>query len=519
MEVVIGRGIHVTGLSPQHAKTITDLYTIDNPTYVKAKARKRPTWGMERKILLYSTSGSTLNFGRGTINDLSALFDKLRITDYSFKDERHVSEKGVDFGNFQNMTLRAYQESAVASLVENEFGIVDAPAGSGKTIIGLELMRRIKQPTLWLVHTEELILQAAEKAKQVISNVGKVGFLYGNCKDIGDGKLVIASVKTLALNPQFIELLNKYIGCIILDEAHHAPANTFSEVLTQLTGKYIFGLTATPYRPDGLQPLMEAVLGPVRKTVTRQELYDSGCLIKPQVIPMYTEFMYSQASIVTGTGANKSVSAGGDRFDYPALLEALFSDVDRISLIANNILHNVKQGNCQLVLADNKEYLKKLGKEMNRIADMVGVSWPRTAILTSDLNKADRAAVMRAFREKGLDVVFATQLAREGLDIEHLNIVHITTPRKGDVYGKEGVELGNVLEQEVGRVMRPDPCNPKKKSIIYDYVDYETTVLKGQYRSRCMVYKRLLIDVPRKPTTKRDEDMSTFFKSLPGVKL
>lgn len=512
MEVTISNNIRIKGAPAKLVQKLMELHTIDNPVYVKNKARKLPTWGLAKKIYLYTTEADTINLGRGALDLVSATIESFGINNFTFVDNRFIN-KEINFGNFQNMTLRDYQSTVIDVLVDAKYGILDAPAGSGKTIMGLEIMRRIKQPTLWLVHTEELINQTAAKARKVIENVGKIGFLYGTEKDFGDGRLIIASVRTLANRPELIEMLNKYIGCVILDEAHHAPASTFLEVVTQLKGHYVYGLTATPYRADGLEPMMLAALGPVRKTITRQELYDLGFLIKPSVVPVYTQFAYSQASLKSEENA---VNAGGDRFDYHLLLESLMADEERKNLICSNIVDNIKLNNYQLVLGDNKQYLYKLYNTVIAMWNLLNPSLIgklNAVVLTSDIKKSDRVDIMQRFYDRKLNVVFATQLAREGLDIEHLNIVHITTPRKGDVYTKFENQLGNILEQEVGRVMRPDTKNPYKKSIIYDYVDYETNVLKSQWRSRCMVYARLLLSVPRKAKSKDTEAIEDFLRT------
>jgi len=125
---------------------------------------------------------------------------------------------------------------------------------------------------------------------------------------------------------------------------------------------------------------------------------------------------------------------------------------------------------------------------------------------------------MKDLNNRKIKIILATQLAKEGLDIEHLNILHLATPRKGDEWSKGGDKKGNSLEQEVGRVMRPDPQNPNKKSIVFDYVDYENGIFKTQYRTRCKVYKRLLLDVPRKPKSVNTFDMEFVEKFLGNMK-
>ena len=95
------------------------------------------------------------------------------------------------------------------------------------------------------------------------------------------------------------------------------------------------------------------------------------------------------------------------------------------------------------------------------------------------------------------------------MDIPHLCVGHCVTPKKGDTGTAKD---GSALEQEIGRIMRPDPKNPNKKAVWYDYVDDKVGIFKQQYYTRRKVYKRLGISVPSKKKTERDI-VDDFFKS------
>ena len=510
MDIVVGKGILIKDYPPNFFIPFAKEFSLANPKYEEARKRRKPTWGMDKKIVLYARDSEGLHIGRGLLNKLGQFLDEYKHK-FNFIDDR-VKGKSIRFGDIRCAESRDYQDKAVAAMIVHSTGILQAPAGSGKTIMGLRIISAKSVPTLWLVHTKELLKQAETRASKHFCDVGTIGLIYGDEKRIGDGKLIIATVNTLVNNPSLVESLSRYIGCVILDEAHHAPANTFLEVMTQFKSQCIFGLTATPYRADGLEPIMHAALGPIRCAVEREELYESGALIKPVIRPIYTKFKYSQAAIKSETGA---VDAGGDNFDYHALLNAIYEDEDRLKLIAINIVENYSSTNYQLVLVDNKSYMKKIKFYTDKFLELSKLD-VATYILTSDLTKKHRSLLMQQFYDKQIHIIFATQLAREGLDIPHLNIVHLTTPRKGDALVRGGAK-GNVLEQEIGRIMRPDPDNPSKIGTIYDYVDYDTSILLTQYRTRCKVYKRLLLNVPRKPKTTEEQEVDNYFNKLGNI--
>ena len=126
------------------------------------------------------------------------------------------------------------------------------------------------------------------------------------------------------------------------------------------------------------------------------------------------------------------------------------------------------------------------------------------------VTKKKRQEILDQCREGKVNILFATQLAREGLDIPSLCVGHTVTPKRGD--GKSNTGLN--LEQEIGRIMRKDPQNPDKKAVWFDYVDASVGVLKGQYYSRRKVYKRLGIKLPSKPKSAEKDVIDGLLDSI-----
>ena len=133
------------------------------------------------------------------------------------------------------------------------------------------------------------------------------------------------------------------------------------------------------------------------------------------------------------------------------------------------------------MLSDRIEHLLILDKMLKE-----KVPWLQVEVLTGRMNKRKRIEVMEQARNREIDVLLATQLAREGLDLPHLNRLFLCTPKRA----------AGATQQEIGRVMRP--CEGKQDAIVFDFVDFNSPVLRAQYWRRQDVYRRLGMDIKRK---------------------
>lgn len=554
--ITLANNIRIRGAStPLRAKITADL-TIVNPDYIEKKAKKRPLWGVEKHLRLYSLDGSDIIAPRGYLTDLL----KLQEAQGAQINNNYTLLPGVDFGQWnQDYSLRPDQSEAVKALVKAEGGILKAPAGSGKTLMGMRLIKELEQPALWLTHTKDLLYQSRDAAQKLLSGIGKIGIFGDGKHEWGDGKLFLATVQTLGENPQLVETLDRLIGLVLTDECHHVPATSFLDVISRFSAYHMYGVTATDERKDKLEIYMYRGIGPIIHEIKRDNLYDMGRLIKPEIKFLFTNFDYEQAADRNDLG---SVDAGGEDFDYRALMDRLIADERRAKLIAENIIENAK--NFSIVITESVRYCHVLADLVARFAKARWGVVPRIAIVhgpiqrykwivggteknarqmvaagtaleyrrndrlkrwevqveqyTEDefkswqIGNTERKAQIEACREGEIDILFATaQLVQEGLDLPNLTCGHLAMPKRGDTGGSKN---GASVEQAIGRLMRPDPRNPDKKAIWFDYVDYDVGVLRSQYYSRRSVYSRLGLIVPSKPKTERDE-IEAFLGTIP----
>ncbi|EJL40766.1 DNA/RNA helicase, superfamily II [Brevibacillus sp. CF112] len=560
LQVFVTHNIRIRGASTPLRAAVTKALTFDNPAVVEKIKRRQPVYGLPRKLELYVLDRGDIVTPRGFLPELSGILRGLGIDPKKVTVTRQTEVAPVDFGPWNaKYQLKDDQLPAVAAAVEAGSGVLVAPAGSGKTVMGMRYIYEMKQPALWLTHTVDLLNQSVEKAYETLQGVGRVGILGDGKQEWGSGKLIVATVQTLQRNERLIETLNPLIGTVVIDEAHHFPAPALIDVAGRFAAVNMLGVTATPDRKDKMDMYLYKGVGAKVYEIKRDGLYETGRLVKPEVRFIYTDFSQDTAS---DRNENDNVDAGGEDMDYTGLIKDLIADEKRAKLVAESILDNAA-GNHSIVITESVRYcyvlrdlVEKLAKERYGVVPRMAVvhggisqyTWRaagtesnakhlvrealaeeyrynnrlsrwevRVAQYTDDemaawqVTSAQRAEIMAQAKAKQIDILFATQLAREGLDMPHLTVGHMAMPKRGDASDSKN---GAAVEQEIGRIMRPDPSNPNKKAVWFDYVDYNVGVFQSQYQSRRSVYKRLGITLPRKPKTEK-QMIEDFLGSMP----
>ena len=379
--------------------------------------------------------------------------------------DRRWARDPLDFG--WHGQLYPDQARAVAAVAQCGGGVLVAPPGSGKTLMGWALAARWGQPTLWLVHTRDLALQARLRAQQVLDvPARRMGWIGAGEDDSGtpDIWIWIAMVQTLARQPAIVHRLARRVGTVIADECHHTPAETIRRLLVQLPARYKLGLSGTPDRTDGLGPMMRALLGPVVR-VPLTTLVRAGRLLLPQVYRVPTAFRYS--------GADKS---------WAALDRARAQDRARLRLTVGLLRRLAAADRRVLCLVHRVDHARTLAAA----CQAAGV--PAQAVV---------GAVTPALRQRyygeaeaGRLVLVATRLADEGLDLPRLDTLVLAAAGRSDVR----------LQQQVGRIMRVAPG--KRDAWVVDVMDPGVPTLRYQARVRAWVYRQwglTVADLPVPP--------------------
>jgi len=338
------------------------------------------------------------------------------------------------------------QSEAVEAMLKYEQGQVIRPPGTGKSQIVLSFVAKCRTTSLIIVHTEDILQQWIEYARQAIPEI-EIGVIRGKQCEVRH--LTIATIQTLKNYSS--SSFWKQFGAIIADEAHHGAAPSWEATMNLSPAFYRFGVTASPTRADGMHPALKFIFGPV---IHEQEFSSP---VKLKVVPVRTKFKYRYR------GA----------FDWSRMLNALVRDDERNKQIAEVANDEIARGNSCLILSRRIEHLERIAALMDTPIE----------ILTGKRRRVDRKRILEDFRSGASQCIAATQLADEALDVPRLNRVILTHPGKHE---------GRIIQQ-IGRAIRTHP--DKQNAIIYDIVDMKVRPLRRQWSQRKATYHKAGISI------------------------
>ncbi len=452
MIITLINRLRLSSVPAELRKLLVATLEFPNPKWVENERMGRWNRGTPRLLRFYIKAGADgLWIPRGCLRQLILDCRRMGI-DYRIEDRRRRLPP-VDF-DFQG-TLRPFQQKAVEQMLARDFGTLNAPTGSGKTVMALAMAAQRRQPALIVVHTQELAAQWIERIETFL------GIPPADCGLIAGGRTRIGERVTVALVQSLYkcaEEVARRIGFLVVDECHRCPSRTFTEAVTGFDSHYMLGLSATPWRRDQLSRLIFWHLGDVHHEVDKSALVAAGEVLPAEVIYRETRFHSFHDPVA----------------EYSRMLSELTADTERNLMIAGDVAREAAAGGgvC-LVLSDRKAHCENL-QAILRLRFKV-----KAELLTGDLPAAERRRVTAQLNDGALRVVIATgQLIGEGFDSNRLSSLFLATPIRFS---------GRVL-QYLGRVLRPAPG--KSKARVFDYVDVHVETLANAARARRWVFER-----------------------------
>ena len=471
VRAVLAQSVFVekAGLPSPLVNEIKRLAAFQNPEFYKKQAMRLSTALTPRVVTCAEDLPQHVAVPRGCLDDLRGLLADhgaaLRI------DDQRQDGEGLEM-EFKGQ-LTAIQEQAAQSLLHDDIGVFVAPPGVGKTVVGAYLVSARRRSTLILVHRKPLLDQWVAQLSMFLgipsSEIGRIG----GGKNKPTGRLDVAMLQSLVRKGNVSDEVAKY-GHIIIDECHHLPAFSFERVLSEVKSRYITGLTATPYRRDGHQPIIHMQCGPVRFAVDSR----SDAARRP----------FSRRLIVRETAF--TADAFAREASIQEVYAALAAHEKRNGLILDDVIAALVKGCSPIVLTERTDHLEFLADRLRPFARHLIVLQGRM----STKARREAAAQLAGVPEGEERLVLATgRYIGEGFDDARLDTLFLALP----------VSWKGTLVQYAGRLHRV--YSGKTEVRIYDYVDRQVPMLARMFGKRLRGFRAIGYVPDDAPKEKHEE--------------
>ena len=457
IKVVLSNLIYVEkeGLPSQLLNQIKRIAAFQNPEFYKKQRMRLSTALTPRVICCAEDFPKHIALPRGCLTEVEELL-KIHGVNIDIKDERFEGTK-IDVSFHGQLT--PLQQEASNILLEHEIGVFVAPPGIGKTILGIYLISARRKNTLVLVHRRQLLEQWRDQLANLLAiDVKEIGMIGGG-RDKQTGFIDVAMFQSVIQKGEVKDIVENY-GHVIVDECHHISAFTFEQVLRKARARFILGLTATPYRRDGHQPIILMQCGPIRYKVSLTE-ESAKHSFQRRLICQHTSFT------MPALEAEQHIHN---------IYARLITDEERNQMILNDVLHVLEEGRSPILLTERREHLELLAEKLRPLVKNI-------IILKGGMRIKKRNIIMEnlaSIPDGETRLLLATgRYAGEGFDDARLDTLFLAMP----------VSWKGTLVQYAGRIHR---LHEGKKDVrIYDYVDSNVPMLMNMFKKRLRGYRAL----------------------------
>ena len=437
-------------LSPKLANLLKSDFSFTSVFYRQSAFRKvRKEY--EKSILIKTKEGFLLPTGlvlkaiqlckdRKIAVKMIGELEKIPSTDFSLK----------------TIVLREEQIRLVKAAIEKQRGVLVAPTGEGKTLLGLAVISaflKTKGRILWLCHTKDLMYQSAKVCEK------ELGIKPGI---IGDGVFEKSKKITMATRQSFKKNLNLSLmyDIVIIDETHHITSlnSEYGEILRSIFAPVRIGLTATLPKKDKEALLaIEGLLGPIMEEITIKEATDLGIMAKIKLRFLKVPMSHTIRDL---------------RKYNDVYQQGVVERRAQHELIVRTAKEHIEKGDSVLVIVTRIEHGRNLLNEF----EYQGVK----AFFAQGSTEGDvREEIKEALNKKKIHCVIATTIFKEGINIPELNVLVNATMGKSDI----------ATMQVIGRGLRKTAT--KSEIIVYDLFDPSHPFLISSFGERVCLYSDL----------------------------
>lgn len=469
-EVIIIRSnmlyIPLNQLSSKVLNHLKRIASFRNPEFYSKQALRLSTYQTPRIISCADIDDEYLALPRGCEDAVIALLREKDVP-YRIEDKcNHGKPISVQF----NGVLRDNQQEAVNVLASNSNGVLSATTAFGKTVTAIGLIAKHGVNTLVLVHTKTLLdqwVKALErfltidtipeenerkrKRRKPLSPIGTLSSTGNKLHGIID----IALMQSCISDNEVKTFVKEY-GMVIADECHHVSAVNFEQILKTVNARYVYGLTATPIRKDGHQPIIFMQCGPIRYSADAKAQMLSQSFER-LLVPRFTPFR----PIV------------GSDLSYTKVAQQLAEDEYRNLFIVKDVIEVLKEGRSPIILTSRTSHVSIL-------AELPKPHCPNVITLIGSESTKDKRQKMEHLQSipssEQLVIVATGKYVGEGFDYARLDMLFLVSP----------VAWKGIVAQYAGRLHRE--YEGKQDVQIYDYIDIRVPVCESMYRKRLKGY-------------------------------
>lgn len=467
--------IPLLGLSEKTVNYFKRMAAFHNPEFYAKQGMRLSTYDIPRIISCSELHDDYLAIPRGcedaVINILEDHDVKYNIEDKTYHGRKiNVSFKGE---------LREEQQKAMEYMLSYNIGTLSATTAFGKTVFAIAMIAQRKVNTLILVHRKSLLDQWKKQLEEFLEineeidnntikskrkkDKSPIGVLCSG-KNTIHGIIDIALIQSCLEENEIKPFVRDY-GMVIVDECHHVSSVSFEQVLKQVRAHFVYGLTATPIRKDGHQPIIFMQCGKIRYTADAKSQMNRQNVVRT-LIPRFTSFRNVSSETKT----------------YTQIVEALATDEMRNKLIVDDVRKAINDGRTPIILTNLTSHVRVLAEMLSPYANHV------VSLIGADSAKEKRQA-MEKLEEipatESLIIIATGKYIGEGFDYPRLDTLFLALP----------ISWKGNIAQYAGRLHRD--YDNKNEVRIYDYIDIRVPLCDSMYRKRLKGYASVGYGVPK----------------------
>jgi len=464
------------GYMPENAAFMVANAKFDNPDYDGHKS----VMCLGKRWCKCANKKDGVHFPTGLVHVAKAFLEEkgfiVKFVDNRIKITEHGSYK------IEGGTPRPYQQRIIDKSAKRQRGLVKLATGGGKTFTGAALIAELNvYPFIFYVPSLDLLNQTKEEFERFLYLNGqpaKIGMIGGGECDIQDINVMTQQTAVRALGKDYTKadeddkkekdsekVKSKYHDIrnlimnakgMIADEVQHWSADTcqtISDYSVQCYYKY--GFSATPYRDQGDDILIDACFGKVIEDINASELIELDFLVKPDIymVPV--------------------------RNKYGALKSHTYQEIYKEAIVENDLRNGYIQKITESMVQQNKMTLI-LVRQINH-GKLLEELIPGSCFISGTSSKKKRKEHIASMKNHEAPVTISTSIFDEGVDVKPLQVM---------IQAGSGKSMTRAL-QRVGRVLRPYeyPDGTKKsEAIVIDFMDHCRYML-GHSKKRLKIYQ------------------------------